>query len=42
MPDIRKQVLLTAHAALAIACDDGADQIHTRHIAVAITETSNG
>jgi ABC-type hemin transport system ATPase subunit len=40
-PDMRKHILLTAHAALAIACDDDADQIHTRHIDVAITETSN-
>ena len=40
-PDMRKHILLTAHAALAIACDDNADQIHTRHIEVAITETSN-
>ena len=37
-PDMRKHVLLTAHAALAIACDDDADQIHARHIEVAITE----
>ena len=35
-------VRLTAHATLAIACDDGAEQIHTRHIEVAITETNNG
>jgi len=41
LPNIRKQLLLTAHAALAIACDDGADQIHTRHVEVAIAETSN-
>ena len=40
-PDMRKHVL-TAHAALAIACDDDAEQIHTRHIEVAITETNNG
>lgn len=39
-PDMRKHVLLTAHAALAIACDDNADQIQTRHLEVAITETS--
>lgn len=40
-PDMRRRVLLTAHAALAIACDDHADQIQTRHIEVAITETNN-
>jgi hypothetical protein len=40
-PDMRKHVLLTAHAALAIACDDEADQIQTRHIEVAITESSS-
>ena len=40
-PDMRKHILLTTHAALAIACDDDADQIDTRHIEVAITETSN-
>jgi len=38
---MRRHILLTAHAALAIACDDGADQIDTRHVEVAITETSN-
>jgi hypothetical protein len=41
-PDMRKHVLLTAHAALAIACDDNADQIHARHITVAITEANEG
>jgi len=41
-PDMRKHILLTAHAALAIACDDNADQIHARHITVAITETNEG
>lgn len=40
-PDMRRRVLLTVHAALAIACDDDADQIQTRHIEVAITETNN-
>ena len=41
-PDMRKHVLLTAHAAIAIACDDNADQIHARHITVAITEANEG
>jgi hypothetical protein len=41
-PDIRKHVLLTAHAALAIACDDNADQIQARHITIAITEANEG
>ena len=41
-PDMRQHVLLTAHAALAIACDDNADQIHARHITVAITEANEG
>jgi len=40
-PDMRKHVLLTARAALAIACDDDADQIQSRHIEVAITEVGN-
>jgi len=40
-PDMRRRVLLTTHTALAIACDDDADQIQTRHIEVAITETNN-
>jgi hypothetical protein len=40
-PDMRRHILLTAHAALAIACDNDADQIQTPHIEVAITETSN-
>lgn len=39
-PDMRKHILLTAHAALAVACDDEADRIHPRHVEVAITETS--
>jgi ABC-type dipeptide/oligopeptide/nickel transport system ATPase subunit len=42
VPDMRKHVVLTAHVALAIACDDDADQIQTRHLEAAITETSNG
>jgi len=41
-PDMRKHILLTAHTALAIACDDNADQIHARHVTVAITETNEG
>lgn len=40
-PDMRRHLLLTTHAALAIACDDDADLIQTRHVEVAITETSN-
>ena len=40
-PDMRRRVLLTTHTALVIACDDDADQIQTRHIEVAITETNN-
>ena len=41
-PDMRKRVLPTAHAGLAITCDNDADQTQTRHIEVATSETNNG
>jgi len=41
-PDMRKHVLLTAHTALANACDAGVDQIENRQIETAIAETNNG